>query len=74
MISFLTIYIYITSENTCTLFKIMIFLENGQIIAIIKSVIKLCNQNYKIVETRCNISVETRCNIKFINEIYQSGR
>lgn len=41
----LTKHIDITSGNsiTCTLFKIMIVCENGQIIAVMKSVIKLCN-------------------------------
>lgn len=41
----LTKHIDITSGNsiTCTLFKIMIVYENGQIIAVMKSVIKLCN-------------------------------
>lgn len=43
----LTKHIDITSGNsitcTCTLFKIMIVCENGQIIAVMKSVIKFCN-------------------------------
>lgn len=44
-VQLLTKHIDITSGNiiTCTLFKIMIVYENGQIIAVMKSVIKLCN-------------------------------
>lgn len=44
-VQLLTKYIDTTSGNiiTCTLFKIMIVYENGQIIAVMKSVIKLCN-------------------------------
>lgn len=44
-VQLLTKHIDITSGNiiTCTLFKILIVYENGQIIAVMKSVIKLCN-------------------------------